>query len=1482
MYQISRIHFSSVGPEAARFDPLRLDLRLPDGTIAPETLLWLENGGGKTVLLRLLFTVLRPDQVAHFGTEDTGKVKGFPASVLADDVAHIVVEWRRLDSRLLVDTEVLLTGLVAEWRGHSRSPDTGNLLRTWYSVRSSDGAFTLDSLPPPTLDGRRLSRAAYLERLRELAKPASGGRARLLDLKWTDVQKQWLAHLDALGLDTVLFTYQIHMNHDESGASKIFKFFANDQEFLEFLLNLVTEPTSIASLDQSLAELAEKVATRPRHELELEYATGLINHLEQIVSARTRLKAAKRGLGEAVSEARLLRDRFNASRQLAANRAAAASDTVERESANAREHDQRRRVLDDERREFLRLAAEFALAEASEQLQIAQRAEAAAKLLAAAWREVDRVDAYRTADAAVHATEAAYAAAERDAAGLRAERDSAALRLLRRLQAEIVIQLAEEEREESDARRLEAEASRHANETREALLEANNARHEREVLQRQLADVRARREAIVSRGTMSALETTDEALARWRTHSDALVRELEAVVAQREAIRTEQAELARVTEHAEPERAIAFGEATSLDRDLRAAGEWRGQLTAHPRLQQLAETADFDLELIGPALAGRLLADAIENERRLIALEIRGADDRRAEAGLSESEFLPPPVALDLILDHLHAAGVQRAMTGWRYLAESIPSKDWDVVVLRRPDLVSGIVLTNAEDLPRAQAVLLDAGLDPTLAIVVGTAEELVSAEAEGVPRVVVPPARALFDRQAAAAELVRRRERLETLNAERRSLDDKIRSDRQLAEDINRHLAAYPSGTLAAQAQRLQAVRERVERLEREIGAARARQQTLTAELRALEAREPELHRAQRNCDRALADLTSLRDAESTTSGAEKRTQELAQVERDWTRLAETANEDETRVRAAARAARDRAADRRAAADRTERDAIQVPLAERPTPLTKAEAIEVVARLGDIAALRAAFVGLEDVLVRRTSGSELKRRLDQSIRTRDELRADLRALSPEVYAEAERLLDSPEGIDPPSRRRAAARGQEALEQAIATRARREADHEKAGHAAQDASPKDGRARFIQLPPERVPGDRLTAERRAAENALAYQHESDARALADEAVANAKRAVEAAKSDEERFKGFATAIRQSLETVDSAADDLVVRPAPSFEGDALADFEATTERLQQADRESRGAAAETRNKLDDLLVFARAERFATLSAGQLHRRLAHEAPDMLLQESPSLLVNVRTLAERLREELATLQQHRTLVVQSMASLTGAALSNLRTTERQSRLPAGSGPWSEQAFLRIRFEQPTSTVELESRLTTLVADLASMEGARRPTGARLLMNAVSAAVVGGFKVLVLKPNPAGDIIYVPIAELGGLSGGMRATAAIALFCTLARLRAHNRSRAREMGVATLCLDNPLGTANAPYLVDLQLNMAHAAGIQLLYTTGIQDYSALRPFSNLIALSNDGARRTTLRYVRTDPRLLERLAPPRGDGARVHATRVIARP
>jgi hypothetical protein len=152
--------------------------------------------------------------------------------------------------------------------------------------------------------------------------------------------------------------------------------------------------------------------------------------------------------------------------------------------------------------------------------------------------------------------------------------------------------------------------------------------------------------------------------------------------------------------------------------------------------------------------------------------------------------------------------------------------------------------------------------------------------------------------------------------------------------------------------------------------------------------------------------------------------------------------------------------------------------------------------------------------------------------------------------------------------------------------------------------------------------------------------------------------------------------------------------------------------------------------------------------------------------------------------------------------------------------------------------------------------------------------------------ILKPDAVLRAERVPVGQMGDVfSGGQLLTAAIALYCTMAALRSNDRGRDRHRHAGTLFLDNPIGRANATYLLELQRAVSDALGVQLLYTTGLFDTTALAEFPLVIRLRNDADLRAGLKYISVEEHLRPGLPQADPGGATVHgeitATRMFKR-
>ncbi|EHN74183.1 hypothetical protein SMCF_6368, partial [Streptomyces coelicoflavus ZG0656] len=436
MYELSRVRLYSIGPAGARYADTVLDLRgvgrpVPDPAPtqaeffeeepvgpprrpAPAGVLFLENGGGKSVLLKLIFSVMLPGHRNTLGGASSGVLRKF---LLADDCGHVALEWQHVQTG-----ECVVVGKASEWRGRQVSGDPRKFAEAWYSFRPGPG-LTLDNLPvaeatavrPPVegasgAQGRRRTMKGFRDALTEAGKAYPH-----LEVHWEEIHDRWNEHLGDLGLDPELFRYQREMNADEGEAAGLFAV-KKDSDFTDLLLRAVTDTRDTDGLADLVGGFGNKLGRRAELIAERDFTAGSVDLLGRIVEAaeaRTRARdihtAAERRTRNLARRltARGARERVRAG-DLAQRVTAAAYAVTHAESARDRS---------------ALIAAELAYRHASLALTGAEKSAAAqkreladARTLHSAWQAAEAVLRHRAAADRVARVSAAIQEAERDAA----------------------------------------------------------------------------------------------------------------------------------------------------------------------------------------------------------------------------------------------------------------------------------------------------------------------------------------------------------------------------------------------------------------------------------------------------------------------------------------------------------------------------------------------------------------------------------------------------------------------------------------------------------------------------------------------------------------------------------------------------------------------------------------------------------------------------------------------------------------------------------------------------------------------------------------------------------------------------------------------------------------------------------------------------------------------------------------------------------
>ncbi|MFD8653866.1 hypothetical protein ACFV1D_39820, partial [Streptomyces mirabilis] len=876
MYELSRVRLYSIGPAGARYADTVLDLRgvgepVPDPAPtqaeffeeepvgpprrpAPAGVLFLENGGGKSVLLKLIFSVMLPGHRNTLGGASSGVLRKF---LLADDCGHVALEWQHT-----LTGECVVVGKASEWRGRQVSNDPRKFAEAWYSFRPGPG-LSLDNLPvaeatavrPPVegasgAQGRRRTMKGFRDALTEAGKAYPH-----LEVHWEEIHDRWNEHLTDLGLDPELFRYQREMNADEGEAAGLFAV-KKDSDFTDLLLRAVTDTRDTDGLADLVGGFGNKLGRRAELIAERDFTAGSVDLLGRIVEAAEARARARdihagaerrtRTLARRLS-ARGVRERVRAG-ELAQRVTAAAYAVTHAEGARERS---------------ALIAAELAYRHASLALAGAEKSAAAqkreladARTLHSSWQAAELVLRHRAAADRSARVAAAILEAERDAAPALAARAKAAVDLVRALHraADGAEALANEE-EERSAGLQEVGETAYADSTAAATA-AQRARSEVGHLRQRLSEVEQETTEAVragwlddsapdadpARAALAASDAEKTAVAAWDTAREASRRASEhgreaasaesraeltaaraadaATAAERaydgehrtaEALAGEErlAELlslpgAAGTRHggvpvprAPGDAAASTGHGKGGDTGRGARGtsadvwaETEGALTP----EELDQYADELRELLDSGVASA--------ERQLFELRTAAADDARILGALGDGGLLPPGPDVLATVEYLGEHGIP-ALPGWRYLAQAVDPVDHARVLAARPELVDGVIITDPDTHSRAREALVESALLPRSAVAVGSAAALLAptpaTDAGDGGVFLVPPNPAMHDEQAADEERQALRTRATERDEEIRVLAARLGKDRELAARLASWRTGGPTGRLDA-----------------------------------------------------------------------------------------------------------------------------------------------------------------------------------------------------------------------------------------------------------------------------------------------------------------------------------------------------------------------------------------------------------------------------------------------------------------------------------------------------------------------------------------------------------------------------------------------------------------------------------------------------------------------------------------------------------
>jgi hypothetical protein len=1427
-WQESGARYVSVGERSARFRDLTLRYAVDGEPV--ETVIWLPNGGGKSSLMALRSAIIQPaarDFVGAGRADGEKRPRRLEDYVESGDASHTVIEHTADDAGSLFGSRRLLTGAVYEWPDRQRpgeDNESRSLTKTWWSAVPKTGVLELETLP--VRDGRLLTLSQFRDRMRALnaAHPE-------LQIQFAHTQTAWEEQLVSLGIDTALARYQARMNTSEGGIAKVFRF-NTTRDFIDLLIDVIAQPEQSSDISSVLTAHAENLFRKPAWVTEQAFLTeahtllSALRHAQAQVSAR---EAAREDATHRSAELRTSLTLAASQHERAATDARSRSVEHDKAASSARRE---RTVVDNQRAELQRLAAIDRHQQATVRLEAAQEAQDIARSEVATWAMAAQFAQAAGHDASAQELHEQLQPERAARIDLRARHDAHAAVVYELLESaagiydrEAATLRAAEGGMRSELTRLESALSGYRGALSQADKQAAGAEALLGAHEKDLAAARRT-------GLLMESETPQEALDRSERAAETAEGDAKRVSSEAIQLAERSTALAAEASIAASERSGLQVEAAVLTEAERALGVRHEALATHPRLVALAEGDDKVDPWSNAARLRSALADAARDfTGRALAQAVEAAQDERLVAGVDSTGLLPAPVATNAVAEILTAAGVN-AQSAWSVLARDVHPTASAQVASSRPDVVSGVVVQDENARTRALAVLsTSAALAHITVVTSSELSEAIAGELGGAPLPSVPLDRGLHDPHAASLVAERLRAAGTARSDRHNELTERAQGDRDLLERLSEFLADHPDPNSVALARQAAA-------------AMRAAVKAANERITALNAESTELARRVTDLHKTALERTSAAAAHRADQGSASKLHEaatatialrLTRVGAHSAAAAATSSIEATEMAL-------RAAGVQIAANLTEQQAAAGRATELHTQATRIVRLdstddpdpEAVARLRaeGLTVVEARYTQLRQQWATAVSTSVLETQLahaqGQAIEARDR---------------AEQILAKYAGESVAIRAAAAARG---VATSVADCDKEQSNAVGAVEASIAAvttaqNELQRRAEAVATYPDR-PGPEpveyanaedadVEAERLGHESETLSARETDLRNLSAAETSGAEKREAAAR------------------TLQDLADHLPAGSAPAnttaFDGDLdeARQLERTTrEALNAADVElarandARGTLAREANLL------ANKPTYQSLSLS-VRERLAEGDPITLGTKAADYASGVEVRLDRLAELLDQVTNDETRVTTVVAGHVRALLSGIAGAARASMLPPGLGEMSGRQFLTIRFTQPTDE-ELTSRVKQEILallDRAKGELKSVPGGESVLRAAVHGSVgVAAFKVHVLKPNEHLIAQQVPVTDVARFSDGEKLTTCVLLFCAFARMRQRGSTAGTATG--TLMLDNPFGQASNAQLVGLQLAVAKAQNVHLVYATGLEDMGALAQFRQLIRLRN----------------------------------------
>ncbi|HEX4550442.1 hypothetical protein [Pseudomonas sp.] len=311
MQKITRMHVCRYGTATAWYDQTLLDFTAPDTHEAVNAIVNLENTGGKTSLLSYVFSIFEPRRdlfIQHMQNpnhqfNDYFAKDGKPS--------FIIIEWS-MPSRLPggKDYKLVIGQAVATRDVIERGNDID---RVFFAFESHHG-ITFEDIPAPGINTLGLPGVSTMAELNQWLTQMY--RKCPEDFYHTRHQHDWTTHLATTRLlDLDLLVMQRQFNGQEGGLESGFLTFKDEEDLVRKLMALTMDPERAQTVRNTVVNVADKYQNKPRLEARLVQLARILSSMrplgesskafELALEARSGLLRRASGLAAALELARL-------------------------------------------------------------------------------------------------------------------------------------------------------------------------------------------------------------------------------------------------------------------------------------------------------------------------------------------------------------------------------------------------------------------------------------------------------------------------------------------------------------------------------------------------------------------------------------------------------------------------------------------------------------------------------------------------------------------------------------------------------------------------------------------------------------------------------------------------------------------------------------------------------------------------------------------------------------------------------------------------------------------------------------------------------------------------------------------------------------------------------------------------------------------------------------------------------------------------